>query len=771
MPNIKDLPFSSQHWGTFRVETAEGKIKQLHPFDEDSDPSPIMDGMLDTIHAKNRIQKPAIRKSWLEKGYGANPELRGVEPFVEVDWETAEQIVADELQRVINTHGNEALYAGSYGWASAGRFHHAQSQIHRFFNCIGGYTRSVNSYSLAAAEVILPHVMGDIYEFLAQGTSWQSVIESGELVVAFGGMAIKNGQINNGGVGKHIQRESFNAAKKAGVEFVNISPMRDDVMEHLNAQWLPARPNTDTAILLAIAHTLYTEDLHDQSFLDRYSVGFEKFLPYLLGQTDGVAKDVTWASEITKIDAESIRQLARRMAKQRTIISISWSLTRQDNGEQPYWAAVTVAAMLGQIGLPGGGIAFGYSASNSIGIHNTKLPGAALPQGENKVKSFIPVARISDALLNPGKEYIYNGQKLTYPDIKTVYWAGGNPFHHHQDLNRLLQAWRKPESIIVHEWCWNSTAKHADIVLPCTVTLERNDIGFSPRDGYLIDMQQALQPYADARNDYDILANIADKLDAKQSFTKGRDEQQWLEWIYQKTEEKCLDAGINIPSYDQLKEQGWYRPAPPEKPVVLVESFRENPEQNPLNTPSGKIEIFSETIAAYGDPDIYGHAVWHEPREWLGNASASLPLHLLGTQPASKLHSHLDHGSHSRKAKIQDREMLIMHTNDADERGLKDGDIVRVFNDRGACLAGVKTNSQLLKNVVQMPTGSWFDPEQPGVIGSFCKHGNVNILTPDRGTSKLAQGPAAHTCLVQVEKYLDEAPEVTAFEPPVLLNK
>jgi len=381
------------------------------------------------------------------------------------------------------------------------------------------------------------------------------------------------------------------------------------------------------------------------------------------------------------------------------------------------------------------------------------------------------VARISDALLNPGSEYDYNGQKLTYPEIKTVYWAGGNPFHHHQDLNRLLQAWRKPDSIIVHEWCWNSTAKHADIVLPCTVTLERNDIGFSPRDAFLIHMPQAQKPYMEARNDYDILTAIANKLDVKQTFTEGRNEQKWLDWIYQKTEERCINAGIEIPSYEQLKKQAWFRPEPPKKPVVLLESFRQDPIKNPVNTPSGKIEIYSETIASFKNTHIKGHAMWHEPREWLGNATQKYPLHLLGTQPASKLHSHLDHGSHSRKAKIQEREMIMIHPENAKERDFEDGDIVRVFNNRGACLAGVKTNVTLLKNVVQMPTGSWYDPEKPGVIGSLCKHGNVNMLTPDRDTSSLANGPAAHTCLVQIEKYKEQIPKVTAFDPPQFVTE
>ena len=145
---------------------------------------------------------------------------------------------------------------------------------------------------------------------------------------------------------------------------------------------------------------------------------------------------------------------------------------------------ITVASMLGQIGLPGGGFGFGYSATNHIGGQYTVAPAAALPQGKNPIDSFIPVARISDLLLNPNGKFEFNGKQYQYPDIKLVYWAGGNPFHHHQDLNRLTEAWSVPETIISHEWCWNSLAKRSDIVLPCNTSLERMDIALTPRDPY-----------------------------------------------------------------------------------------------------------------------------------------------------------------------------------------------------------------------------------------------------------------------------------------------
>ena len=138
---------------------------------------------------------------------------------------------------------------------------------------------------------------------------------------------------------------------------------------------------------------------------------------------------------------------------------------------------VVLAAMLGQIGLPGGGFGFGYGSMGNIGNPREPIACPELPIGENPCPSWIPVARISDMLLNPGEKYDFYGEKRVYPDIKLIYWCGGNPFHHHQDLNRLVEAWRKPETIIVNEPWWTATAKFSDIVLPSTTTLERNDIG------------------------------------------------------------------------------------------------------------------------------------------------------------------------------------------------------------------------------------------------------------------------------------------------------
>ena len=162
----KDLPLTSSHWGTYRAKVKDGKVKELIGWENDKDPSPIGPGIVDVHNHQTRIDSPMIRKSWMDKGPGSKNNLRGTDPFISISWDEAEKIVSNELNRVKNKFGNASIFGGSYGWASAGRFHHAQSQLHRFLNCIGGYTRSKFTYSFAAAEAMVPHILGSYRAYL-----------------------------------------------------------------------------------------------------------------------------------------------------------------------------------------------------------------------------------------------------------------------------------------------------------------------------------------------------------------------------------------------------------------------------------------------------------------------------------------------------------------------------------------------------------------------------------------------------------------------------
>jgi biotin/methionine sulfoxide reductase len=757
------LPHSS-HWGAFSVQ-ARGDAIDIIPHPRDPAPSPLLGNIPASVSHPARIARPMIRRGWLERGPGPDNQ-RGSDELVPVSWPEAFDRLADELRRVYSEHGPRAVFGGSYGWASAGRFHDAQHQLHRFLNLAGGYVRSVNSYSSGAASVILPHVIGPQGFVAGNNVSWDELVAESALVLAFGGMAMKNNDVGGGGTSEHIAHARLDAARRRGVEFHLIGPLQDD-LPGVKAVWHPIRPGTDVALMLGLAHTLVRDGLHDQAFLDRFCTGWETFEAYLLGQTDGQRKHPLWASAICGIPADEIAELARRIAGRRTLVTCSMSLQRAEHGEQPVWLAVVLAAMLGQIGLPGGGFAFALGAVSNTGKPPVAVPLPTMPTGRNSVAEFIPVARIADMLLHPGEPFDYNGQSLAYPDIRLVYWAGGNPFHHHQDLGRLRRAFCRPDTVIVHEQAWTATARHADIILPATITLEREDIGASAGDPLLVAMHRAVTPYGEARDDHAIFAGLADRLGFADAFTEGRSPRQWLEQLYEPTRRALAERGINAPDFAQFWEDGELLLPTEPWDGGPVRDFRRDPHSAPLPTPSGRIEITSQTIAGFDYPDCPAHPVWLPPIEGAGSAVASrYPLQLVANQPATRLHSQLDFGATSVASKIAGREPVRIHPQDAAARGIADGDIVRLYNDRGACLAGAVLSDALRLGVVQLSTGAWYDPADSAAATPFCVHGNPNVLTRDAGTSRLAQGCTGQLTLIEVERFDGALPPLRAFDPP-----
>jgi biotin/methionine sulfoxide reductase len=751
MTSRSESRVTTSHWGAFRVVTDGNRIVDTQAFEADPHPSAIPKILPAAVHHRSRVAKPSIRRGWLAGGDRAR-ERRGRDEFVELPWDEALDITAAELQRVIAEHGNGSIFGGSYGWASAGRFHHALGQVHRFLNVNGGYVSSFATYSTAAAQAIIPHVFGMNFLKLTWGVqnAWPTIARNTETLVMFGGINPKNSQVSMGGVTHHETDGWFREFEQSGMRRINVSPQITDTPR--GAEWLAVIPGTDTALMLGIAHVLESEDLVAREFLERCATGYERFRAYLLGETDGVAKTPQWAAAICGIEAKAIEELARRMASTRTLITVAWSLQRAQHGEQPFWMAATLAAMLGQIGLPGGGIGYGYGAIGGVGVAVKRIDGPTFPQGDNPVRDFIPVARIADMLLNPGAPYDFNGEERRYPDIRLVYWCGGNPFHHHQDLNRLQRAFQRPETVIVHEPWWTATAQRADIVLPATTPYEREDIGRAKGDSYLFHMPRLIDPVGEARDDYEIFTGLARRMGCEQAFTEGRSAAEWQHHLYEEFRRLNREKGIDIPEFEQLRERNWI-----DLPVRGAEfartpfaDFRADPEANPLSTPSGRIEIFSATIAGFGYPECPGHPYWQPPDEWLGaDLAARYPLHLVSPQPGDKLHSQME----CALADLPGARPGAVEINPADagERAIADGDLVRIFNDRGACRARAHLCDEIRRGVVSLPTGAWMDTDADGTD----LQGNPNVLTRDLGTSRIGQGCSAHTTLVQVERLRD----------------
>ncbi|MBW0106464.1 molybdopterin-dependent oxidoreductase, partial [Pseudonocardia sp. KRD291] len=716
---MSDLTHSS-HWGVFRARWSGGDL-QVRPHPGDPDPSPVLDNIPAALTHPARVAAPSVRRGWWTDGPGPD-ERRGHDEYIEVGWDELLDRLAAELRRVRETHGDAAVYGGSYGWASAGRFHHAQGQLHRFLAVTGGYTRSVNTYSGGAAEVLLPHILGGFDAVTRYAVSWDSVAAHTDTVLAFGGMALKNSTVGSGGVSRHVERGAMRAAKARGARFVLVSPLRPDLPDEVDAQWLPIEPGTDAALMLALMHTVVTAGAHDREFLASHCVGWPELERHLF---DGPVKDAEWAATITGIDAATIRELAGRITVGRTLVTVAQSLQRAEHGEQPVWAGAALAAVLGQIGLPGGGFNYGLGSLGHYGRPRNAVPVPTMARTQNPVTSYIPVARISDMLLHPGEPYEYNGEHRVYPHVRLAYWMGGNPFHHHQDLNRLRRAVARLDTFVVHDPVWTATARHADIVLPSTTTLEREDIGASGSDPLLVAMKPVSPPRGQARDDYDTLSALAERLGSGAEFTQGRTSREWLEHLYLRTQKALADRGSPAPDFDEFWEAGELElPSGPDDGGVLAR-FRADPSGHPLATRSGKVEVGSPTIVAFGYDDCPGHPAWLPPTE---RPTPEHPLWLVANQPATRLHSQLDFGAHSAGAKgAGGQEIVRVHPVDAAARGIVDGDVVRVSNDRGATLAQARVTDEVRAGVVQLPTGAWWDPEPDGT----CRHGNPNVLTRD----------------------------------------
>ncbi len=763
-PAGSPIPHSS-HWGAFSVLRRDDRV-EIVPHPRDPDPAALLGNLPAALSHPARIATPMVRKGWLQRGPGPD-RLRGRDEFVAVPWPEALDLAAMELRRVYTGHGGNAVFGGSYGWSSAGRFHHAQSQVHRFLNLLGGYVRSVNTYSSAAAAVILPHVIGSQESAGRENVSWHELATETDVVLAFGGLPLKNTSVSSGGTSQHVARDHLLAAHRRGTKFHLISPLQDDLPATVEAAWHPIRPGTDVALMLGIAHTLMSEGLHDRAFLDRFCVGYPEFEAYLAGRSDGQPKHAAWAARICELPADTIRGLARQAAGRRTLITCAQSLQRAEHGEQPVWMGVVLAAMLGQIGLPGGGFVYAMGSLANVGKPALSVPLPTLPQGQNKVPDLIPVARIADLLLNPGQPYDFNGQRLSYPDIRLVYWAGGNPFHHHQDINRLRQAFARPDTVVVHDSAWTATARHADIVFPATVTMERADIGASANDPLMVAMHPVARPYGQSRDDYAIFADLARRLGIAERFTEGRSAEDWLRHLYEPTRKALEKQGHQAPDFDTFWSAGeLLLPTLPWSGGV-VRAFRNDPDHRELPTPTGKVEITSATIAGFRYDDCPRHPTWLPPREGVGAPIMhDFPLHLVANQPATRLHSQLDFGATSQASKIRGREPVRIHPDDAVPRGIADGDIVRLFNHRGACLAGAIVTIAIRPGVVQLATGAWYDPLDLTVDNPLCVHGNPNVLTRDVGSSKLAQACTGQLTVVQIERYDGDPPPIRAFDPP-----
>ncbi|WP_275722314.1 trimethylamine-N-oxide reductase TorA [Vibrio furnissii] len=775
---------SGSHWGAFRAQIYGGKVQAIQPLETDKHPTEMLNGIKGIIYSPSRVRYPMVRLDWLKK-HKYSAETRGNNRFIRVTWDEAIDLFYRELERVQKQYGPWALHAGQTGWNQTGAFHNCTAMMQRAVGMHGNYITKVGDYSTGAGQTIMPYVLGST-EVYAQGTSWTEILEHSDNIILWANDPVKNLQ-----VGWNCEtHQSFGyldqlkeKIAKGEVNVVSVDPVKNKTQRFLQNDHLYINPQTDVAFMLAVAHVLYTEELYDKKFINTYCLGFDDFIQYVLGNTkDKIERTPEWAAKICGVTPESIRDFARMLVKGRTQLLFGWCIQRQEHGEQPYWMGAVLAAMIGQIGLPGGGISYGHHYSG-IGVPSTGFAGPGgfprnLDQGAkpkwdntnfNGYSRTIPVARWIDAILEPGKKINHNGNTVTLPGFKMMVISGNNPWHHHQDRNKMKRAFQKLETVVTIDFNWTATCRFSDIVLPACTQWERNDIdSYGSYSGKgLIAMHRLVDPMFQSRTDFEIMTELTRRFGRHEEFTRGMDEMEWVRSLYNDCK-KANEGKFEMPEFDEFWEQSVLEFGEG-KPWVRHADFRKDPEINALGTPSGFIEITSRKIGRYGYEHCQEHPMWFEKTERShgGPGSDKYPFWLQSCHPDKRLHSQMCESEAFRATyAVQGREPVYINPMDAKAKGIKAGDLVRVFNGRGQLLAGAVLSDSYPRGVIRIEEGAWYGPlsEKEGAI---CTYGDPNTLTLDLGTSELAQATSANTCIVDFEKFTGKVPPVTSFGGPI----
>lgn len=632
--------------------------------------------------------------------------------------------------------------------------------LHRLLNIMGGFVPLTNSYSTGAIAAIQEHIVG---QKQPRPSDWESIYEASERVVFWGSDPVRTDDVDWFTPLHKSRAGALRLAELKHIKTYSINPIISDTALAIGSENIRPLPGTDTAMIVAMIHVLLTENLADWDFLDRYTTGAREFTDYVLGHTDGIAKTPEWAAEIAGVPAVTIRELAVDLATHRSMIIMGWGPQRQHNGEQAPWLGWTLAAFLGQIGLPGGGIgtSYHYSSAGAPPSGGPELFGIPTdPTGAQRNRILggvkpLPVASITEVLEAPGKTVDFNGARITYPDVHLMFWAGGNPFAHHPDTGRLARAFKKPDVVICAEVNWTATARHADIVLPACTNFEMSDItriGSNTNDG-IVFTEAVIAPQGEAKSNYEIFSLLAAKLGVAERFTGGRTAEQWREALYSNACEDALSRGKPLPSYEEAKALGLllFTPDAPEdgKPFVSMAKFRQDPVGHRLWTKSGKIEIASETIRNFHYGELTAYPRYMPPEDGAGKTTEAYPFVLLTGKSPRRLHSQLD----SSLTEKYGAEPCRINTEDAKRLGISAGDTVLVSSARGKTLLAAEPTDRIRPGVVAVDNGSWYNPKTDPVHGLIDAHGGANTLTLDVPTSRIARGNVVSSATVSVVKY------------------
>ena len=679
---------------------------------------------------------------------------RGSGSFAPVSWNDALDEIAGQLIRVRDLHGHGALFV-PYGTGGYTQLTGVQT-AHRLLNCFGGHLGHYNSYSWGATNVVTPVTAGT----LKCGNERQDWLNA-KLILMWGW---NPAEARDGTNSDYFILQ----ARRRGARVVCLDPRHSPSAASLADEWIPVRPGTDAALMTAMAYVIISHDLHDTEFIRRCCSGFdadqmpaegegaESYRDYVFGTRDGVPKTPEWAEAITAVPRATIERLAVEYATRKpAVLYQGYAMQRRAYGEQVVRAGMALAAIAGHVGVRGGW-ASGLASQPTAGPFWN-----VFPEGENPHGLSIPCFLWTEAVLRGtqmGREHGVRGldqRRLDHleSNIKLIWSVASNVLaNQHGNLNWTTEILRDEslvEFIAVQDNFLTPTARFADLVLPACTQFETWGLADGWKYGQeVILLPQLVQPLGESRSDYRIAADLAERLGIAEQYTEGRDERAWTSWIVDRYRERWFPE---LPGLDEMLDEnvGAYT-QPVGEPIVGLADFCKDPERHPLNTPSGKLELFSSSMHRVGKPDEVP-AVPKYIQEWespFGPEAEQYPLQCIANHTLARVHSTHDNNDWLQAAH---RHRLAIHPLDAEARGIADGDRVRVFNDRGTTLVRCAITRRILPGVVNLPQGSWWAPDDQGID----QRGSVNVLTSERWTP-FAFGAALQTVMVQVAR--EESP-------------
>jgi len=657
---------------------------------------------------------------------------RGEGKFERISWDEALEMLAGQLTRVKETYGNEGIFLATGGGYLAG-LHNGGFAAQRLMNQFGG---CVTHYGNISSE-------GAVWASLTQygsvmvGNSREDMLNS-KLIILWGWDPAR--MISGTNTMYHLIK-----ARENGARVIAVDPRYHDTAATVADEWIPIRPGTDTAMMVAMANVMIREKLHDQAFLDKFTVGFDKFKAYVLGQEDGVNKTPQWAAEICGVEADVIIRLACEYAGTRPAALMDCQgPARSAMGEQYNRCAATLSAMTGNVGRPGGS-ACGGLMGIPVG-HMFRM--SAIPPGKNpfemegpNVKGTLDIRMrvVKRVHINNIFNAILEGKQGGYPaDIKLMWSMCNNYLNQTGNSNKAARALQKLEFFCAQDLFMTAQARYADLLLPVTSAAERSDLTRPwPSGPYFTFMNRALAPLGECKSDLDIVSELAERLG--------------IEGFNPHTEEKWLKMFVDlnpeyqqhIKDYDKFKQAGIHR-VKLDEPIIAFKEQIDDIEKNPFPTPSGKIEIFSQRAADLNNPDTPPIPKYMPTTEDRSDPLfEKYPLQLLTPHPKNRVHSELYVVPWLRE--VEEHRAWI-NPIDAIPRGLKDGDEIFVFNDRGKVAIKAWVTERIIPGVVCIFEGAWYNPDKDGIDRGAC----ANTLTKDAYSG----GGAAvlNTSLVEIVK-------------------